>query len=86
MNEREGKLYSKYLKTLEQHNVNWIDRIRYWNFLREDYQVCYEDTIKKQNKIDELKKELSAQKIKNQILEQELEMLKTKKGKKKSEK
>lgn len=84
MNEKQIKKYKKYLKIRDKEKVNWFDRIRYWELLQNDYQIQKKDTIKKQDQIHNTKVELSAYKIKEQILEKELEQSKTKKAKKQS--
>lgn len=85
MNEKEIIKYKKYLKIRNKEKVNWFDRIRYWKLLQKDYQTQRDDTINKQEQIHNTKVELSAYKIKGQVLEEELEQLKPKKrGRKKN--
>ena len=81
MIEKEAIKYQKYLKIRDKKKTRVIDKIRYYDLLKDDYNAMAKESQRKQNKIEELKRQLSAYKIKGELLEEEL---KTKKGKKKN--
>ena len=75
MLEKEIKKYQKYSKIKNKNKVNWFNRIRFWEYLREDYISATKDNYKKQDKINILKKELSATQISLKIACERIEQL-----------
>lgn len=82
MLEKEIKKYQKYSKIKNKSKVSWFNRIRFWKYLREDYinatkdnYNATKDNYKKQDKINILKKELSATQISLSIACERIEQL-----------
>lgn len=82
MLEKEIKKYQKYSMIKNESKVNWFNRIRFWKYLREDYINATKDNYiatkynyKKQDKINNLKKELSATQISLNIAKERIEQL-----------
>ena len=78
MNEKDVKKYMEYNKIKERGKANWIEKIKFWDMLYEEYIITKREFYKKCDKVESLKQELSAYKIKSQILEEEIETLKSK--------
>lgn len=74
MLEKEIKKYQKYSMIKNKSKVNWFNRIRFWEYLREDYINATKDNYKKQDKINILK-ELSATQISLNIAKERIEQL-----------
>lgn len=75
MNEKESKKLLKYKKCLNKNRTNWINRIRFWKYLREDLENSIKENYKKQDKIIGLKNELSASQISLNVACQRIEQL-----------
>lgn len=63
MNEKENKKLLKYKKCLNKNRTNWINRIRFWKYIKEDLENSIKENYKKQDKIIDLENELSSTKI-----------------------
>lgn len=89
MLEKETIKYQKYLKIRNKKKVKAIDKIKYYDLLKDDYDVMATECSRRQNKIEELKRQLTSTttslKVANERLEQleyDLKQKKTKKKKK----
>lgn len=91
MNEKENKKLLNYKKCLNKKRTNWINRIRFWKYIKEDLENSIKENYKKQDKIIGLKNELSATQIPLNIACEKIKQLeydlkqKEKKNRKKKE-
>jgi len=90
MLEKEAKKYKKYLEKRNSEKTSWFNRIRFWRYLKEDYETAKIENMKKQSKLHRLEQELSSTQISLNIACERIEELeydlKQKKNKKKESK
>ena len=87
MLEKEAKKYRKYLEKRNSEKTSWFNRIRFWKYLKEDYENAKIENMKKQSKLHRIEQELSSTQISLSIACERIEQLeydlKQKKNKKK---
>lgn len=79
MNEREIKRYKKYIQIRNNKKVNWINRIRFWKYLQDDYKTQLKEIKNKEDNKHYLKLQLK-------VAEQTIQELEADKKKKKQSK
>lgn len=75
MEEKDIKRYVSYKKALGKNRTNWVDRIRFWKILKKDLENNQKEIIRKQDRIQELKKELDKTKLGLSVALQQIEQL-----------
>ena len=75
MNEKENKKLLNYKKCLNKNRTNWINRIRFWKYIKGDLENSIKDNYKKQGEIIGLENELSSTKISLNIACERIEQL-----------
>ena len=86
MIENEIKMYQKYIKIKSKDKVSFINRIRFWKLLKNEYEYTKKENTNKQDRIIKYKKYISILETRNLILEQQVKQLESDLKKKKSRK
>ena len=58
MSEKELTKYIKYLKLKNKEKVSWFNRIRYWKYLKRDYEKQVIENTRKSEMIHNIKIQL----------------------------
>jgi hypothetical protein len=58
MSEKELTKYIKYLKLKNKDKVSWFNRIRYWKYLKRDYEKQVMENTRKSEMIHNIKIQL----------------------------
>ena len=68
MSEKELMKYRNYLRLKDRKKINWIKKIKFWKYLKKDYDKQVIENARKSDEIHNLKMKL-------QIAEQSIEHL-----------